>query len=231
MSTTINQEAIKLNSSLWPKVEKSIKYLIIKSCFYEYMHEDVLSEVKIIFLQNNKTEFVSRWFLKKTVLLACCNLGLYRPKAKAKNIEAETKETQTDELQEEVQTEKITFTSLEKLQESGFDVVDPRYFEKEESDRLDTLLEYALTDPMFVKALQLVKEGHDLSEVARLEGISCSGLWQFLRREGQRTLEEINSPQMRLISASEIKVKAKSRPVTASKNIPSTTQQLPLFVA
>lgn len=226
MSTTINQEAIKLNSSLWPKVEKTIKYLIRKSCFYEYMHEDVLSEVKIMFLQNNKTEFVSRWFLKATVLYACRNLGLYRPKAKSKNNEA-----QTEGLQEEAQTEQITFTSLEKLQENGFDVVDPRYFENEESDRLDNLLEYALTDPTFVKAVALIKEGHDLTEVAKLEGISCSGLWQFLRREGQRTLEEINSPQMRLISTNEVKVKAKSRPVTASKSKASNNQQLPLFVA
>ncbi|CAG1020823.1 hypothetical protein DOJK_00597 [Patescibacteria group bacterium] len=212
-TTPTVQATIENNSSLWPKVESLIKSVIRRSCFYKDMHEDVLSETKILFLLNNKNKNPSVWFLKKTVLFACRNLGLYRPKSK-----------------QDEQTQSISFASLETLQENGFDIADTRYTENKETDRLNTLLEYALTDPTFVKAVALIKEGHDLSAVAKREGISCSGLWQFLRREGQKTLQEIESPQMRLISANEVKVKAKSRPVT-TKSKASTSQQLPLFAA
>lgn len=212
-TTPTVQATIENNSSLWPKVESLIKSVIRRSCFYKDMHEDVLSETKILFLLNNKNENPSVWFVKKTVLLACRNLGLYRPKSK-----------------KDEQTQSISFSSLETLQESGFDIADTRSSEME-SDRLESILEYNLSDPLFKKTILLIKEGYDINGIADMEGMSCSGLWQFIRREGLRVLKEIENPQMRLITTSEVKVKAKERPVFTNKKPSSSDQQLSLFVA
>lgn len=191
-SQPTNQHLIN-NYNIWISVERKFKSCIYKKCFDANIHEDILSASKILFLETNKNEHPSYSFIYKTVLRACRNLKYYIP-------------TKKNKLSPDVDIKiDIKFESLESLNEDiGYE---PSYCDDSSeclSPRLAELLEYSLKSPIFHEALELIRQGHDISEIAKQFDISASGLWQNLRREGRRIEQEINSPQMNLIPLSQV---------------------------
>lgn len=212
-SQITNQRLIH-NYDIWVSVERKFKQIIRNKCFDTNIHEDILSVSKLIFLESNKNECPSYLFIYKTILRACRSMKYYIP-------------TKKNKISPDVD---IKFESLESLNEDiGYE---PSYSDDSSeclSPRLAELLEYSLKSPIFREALELIRQGHDISEIAKRFDISASGLWQNLRREGRRIEQEINSPQLNLIPLSQVQKRNHRRANNTPSPKSTTTHQMGLF--
>lgn len=106
-----NQNQFVTNCNIWLAYERKIKGLCWNMIYCKDIIEDVLSEAKIIYIQSNKLETFSTWYLKKTILLACRNLKYFNPKKNTQNSDSNNSELEVDSKGEE--NNSIRFESLD----------------------------------------------------------------------------------------------------------------------